>query len=47
MRFLHLDFAPAGICGHNRKYGIPLSRYAVFMQNYPLERSPKVMLFLL
>ena len=29
------------ICWHKRKYGIPLSRYAIFLKNCPLEWRSK------
>ena len=38
---LSIFLASTAFVGTNAKYGIPLSRYTVFMQNCPLGYDPK------
>ena len=43
---IHLFFlTSAAFVDKNAKYGIPLLRYTVFLQNCPLENDPKSVLF--
>ena len=43
---LSIFLTSTAFVGTNAKYGIPLSRYTVFLQNCPLENSSKDVSFL-